>query len=249
MPTWGLFGPVHIITLIAAVLINIALYFILKKLSAKTQRIVLFVLSFAGLATIIYNLVSWGRPLEYLPLHLCSLNAMILPFSVWTRNKTTCNLLLLWSFGALFALVALPHTSQEMVLFSWPFNFFYFPHVLELGIPILMFALKLVKPDPKCIISTLGITLGAYTVIHFINLAINNAQLLDFNGEVIGVYYMFSVYSPEYNNPVLDILHNILPYDYWYLLLSVPVIVLYLMCWYLPGIIKARKNKKKEITE
>ena len=82
-----------------------------------------------------------------------------------------------------------------MVLFGWPFNFFYFPHVLEVGIPIIMFKLGLVKLDPKCIKTTVGITFGAYTVIHLINLAINNAQLLDFNGEVIKVYYMFSIYS------------------------------------------------------
>lgn len=151
--------------------------------------------------------------------------------------------MLLWSFGALFALVALPYSSQQMVLLDWPFNFFYFPHVLEVGIPIMMFKLGLVKLDPKCIKSTLGITFSAYTIIYFINLAINNANLLDFNGEVIRVSYMFSIYSPDFANPVLDFFYSILPYDYWYFFLSVPVIILYLMCWYLPVIIKERKKK------
>ena len=244
MPLWGFFGPVHIGTLIAGVLMNVIIYFCLKKASEKTQHIVLGILSFAGWATIIYNLVTWGRPLEYLPLHLCSLNGMTLPFAVWSKNKTACNLLLLWSFGALFALVALPYSSQQMVLFGWPFNFFYFPHVLEVGIPIMMFKLGLVKLDPKCIKTTIGITFGAYTLIHFVNLAINNAQLLDFNGEVIKVSYMFSIYSPDFANPVLDIFYKILPYDYWYFFLASPAIVLYLMCWYLPGIIRERKAKR-----
>ena len=134
-------------------------------------------------------------------------------------------------------------SSQQMVLFGWPFNFFYFPHVLEIGIPIMLFALGLVKLDYKCIKSTLAITFGAYTVIHLINLAINNARFLDFNGEVIKVSYMFSIYSPDFANPVLDLFYSILPYDYWYFFLAVPAIVLYLLCWYLPGIIKAKKNK------
>ena len=246
MPLWGFFGTVHIATLIAAVIINLILFFVIKGFSAKTQHIVLGILSFAGLATIIYNLVTWGRPLEYLPLHLCSLNGMMLPIAVWTKNKRLCNLLLLWSFGALFALVALPYSSQQMVLLDWPFNFFYFPHVLEVGIPIIMFALGLVKLDYKCIWSTLGITFGAYTVIHFINLAINNAQLLDFNGEVIKVSYMFSIYSPDFANPALDFFYSILPYDYWYFFLAIPAIVLYLMCWYLPGIIKDIKLKRQK---
>ena len=243
MPLWGLFGPVHIGTLIAGVIINLILYFLLKRLSQKAQHTILGVLSFAGWATIIYNLVSWGRPLEYLPLHLCSLNGMTLPFAVWTKNKTACNLLLLWSFGALFALVALPYSSQQMVLFGWPFNFFYFPHVLEVGIPIIMFKLGLAKLDPKCMKSTLAITLSAYTIIHFINLAINSANILDFNGEVIRVSYMFSIYSPDFANPALDFFYSIIPYDYWYFALAIPVIVLYLLCWYLPVIIKERRNK------
>ena len=243
MPLWGFFGPVHIATLIAAVIINVIIFLILKRCPEKVQHIVLGVLSFAGWATIIYNLVTWGRPLEYLPFHLCSLNGMTLPFAVWSKNKRLCNLLLLWSFGALFALVALPYSSQQMVLFGWPFNFFYFPHVLEVGIPIMMFALGLVKLDRKCIKSTLIITFSAYTVIHLINLAINNANLLDFNGEVIRVSYMFSIYSPDFANPVLDLFYKILPYDYWYFFLAIPVIVLYLMCWYLPGIIKEKKKK------
>ncbi|MBQ8321617.1 MAG: YwaF family protein [Clostridia bacterium] len=245
MPLWGFFGTVHIATLIAAVIINLILYFSLKRLPEKTQHIVLGVLSFAGWATIIYNLVTLGRPLEYLPLHLCSLNGMILPFAIWSRNKTACNLLLLWSFGALFALVALPYSSQQMVLLDWPFNFFYFPHVLEVGIPIIMFKLGLVKLDYKCIKSTILITFSAYTIIHFINLAINSANLLDFNGEVIRVSYMFSIYSESFANPVLDLFYSILPYDYWYFFLSVPIIILYLMCWYLPGIIADKKQKAK----
>ena len=204
------------------------------------------ILSFAGWTTIVYNLVSWGRPLEYLPIHLCSLNALTLPFAVWKKNKVACNLLLLWSLGAAFAMVALPFVYQQMTLFSWPFNFFYFPHVLEVGIPILMFALGLVKLDPKCMKSTLGITFIAYTVIYFINVAINNAGFVDFNGEPIKVSYMFSVYI-ENTNPAIDLFHSIIPYDYWYFFLSVPVILLYLMCWYLPGIIASRRKKIAEL--
>lgn len=243
MPLCGFFGTVHISTLIAAVIINLILYFALKRTTKKTQHIVLGVLSFAGWTTIIYNLVAWGRPLEYLPLHLCSLNGMTLPFAVWTKNKTACNLLLLWSFGAIFALVALPYSSQQMVLFDWPFNFFYFPHVLEAGIPIIMFKLGLVKLDPKCIKSTLAITFSAYTIIHFINLAINNAGFLDFNGEPVWVSYMFSIYSESFANPVLDLFYSILPYDYWYFFLAIPAIILYLLGWYAPVIIASKKQK------
>ena len=150
---WGpTFGAVHIVTLAVAIIINLILYAWLSRSSRKVQIITLFFLSFAGIAAIIFNLVTWGRPWEYLPLHLCSLNAMLLPFAVLTRKKWACNLLLLWSLGSYIALIL--HTTGGMDqtnIFSLPFVFYYFPHVLEAGIPILLFALKLVDKDHKTI--------------------------------------------------------------------------------------------------
>ena len=96
---WGSFGVVHIATLVLAAAIILGLYFALRRASRKTQTIVLGVLSFAGIAAIIYNLVTWGSPLEYLPLHLCSINAILLPIVVFTRSKTWGNLLLVWCLG------------------------------------------------------------------------------------------------------------------------------------------------------
>jgi len=237
--TWGSFSLTHIITLILGVLINVALYFLLRKASEKIQKWVLFVLSFSGISAIIYNLVAWNSPFEYLPLHLCSLNAMLLPFAVWFRKKWCCNLLLLWSLGSYVALI-LNMSMATATLTSWPFFFYYFPHVLEAGIPILLFALGFVKKDPKTIKSTLIITFSVYTIIHFINVAINNAGIIGPSGEVISVNYMFSV-TP--NNPLLNLFWSIIPHPYWYMYLAVPVIIIYLGCWYLPELINARKQK------
>lgn len=225
---WGTFTPTHILTLVAAVLMVVALYFILKNRSEKTQTIVLFVLSLSGIAAIIYNLLAWNSPLQYLPFHMCSINAMLLPFAVLTKNKTLCNLLLLWCIGAGMALVVNMDTA-EAELFDWVFNFYYFPHVLELGIPILIFTLGLSKLDYKCLPSTLIITLGIYTVVHFINLGINDYcianNILDWKGDIIQVNYMFSI-TPS--NPLLQILYNILPYQYWYMLLIIILVAIYL---------------------
>lgn len=79
------------------------LYFLLKRLPDKWKIAILGVLSFSGIAAIVYNLPKWNTPLEYLPLHLCSLNALVLPFAVLFRNKALCNLLPVWSLGALAA--------------------------------------------------------------------------------------------------------------------------------------------------
>ena len=244
--TWGFLSSAHIISLILAVGIITLLYFILKNKSDRVKTIVLGILSFSGIAAIIYNLVAWNSPLEYLPLHLCSLNAMVLPFAVFTRKKVLNNLLLLWSIGALFALIINVSVSEAEIL-SWTFVFYYFPHVFELGIPILMFLLKLDKKDVKCIISTVVITMTVYTLIHFVNLWINSYaiknNIVDWAGNVIKVNYMFSIYP---NNPLLNLFYSIIPYQYWYMYLTMVVIVIYLGIVYLKDILKLIKAKKQE---
>ena len=239
---WGSFGVVHIASLVLAAAIIAALYFALRKASRKTQTIVLGVLSFSGIAAIIFNLVTWGSPIEYLPLHLCSINAMLLPIVVFTRNKTLGNLLLVWCLGALTALVV-NMAQAEYELMSWTFVFYYFPHVLEFGIPILLFSLGIIEKHPKYIISTIAITMVIYTGVHLCNLGINNwleaNNVLDYAGNLIQVNYMYSI-VPE--NPLLALFKQVIPYDYWYMYMIVPILVVYLGIVYLPQILR-RKNK------
>ena len=242
---WGFFSAAHIASLVLGAGMIVGLYFLLRNKSNLVKTVVLAVLSFSGIAAIIFNLVTWGSPLEYLPLHLCSLNAMVLPIAVLTRNKTLNNLLLLWSIGALFALL-INVSVAETLLFGPVFCFYYFPHVLELGIPILMFLLKLVKKDVKCIGSTMVITVVSYTLIHFLNLFINayaaENNLLDSAGEVIRVNYMFSL-RPE--NPLLDLFYKLIPHPYWYMYLSFAVIAVYLLAVYSGDIVRAIRKRKK----
>ena len=242
--TWGSFGIVHISSLILGVGLLVCLYFLLKRFSPKTQTIVLGILSFAGIAAIIFNLLEWNSPIEYLPFHLCSLTAMVLPFAVWTRSKALNNLLLFWGLGALLALVV--NTAQaDFEIFSWTFVFYFFPHLLEIGIPVLMFCLKLVEKDKKCILSTITITYAVYTVVHFINIGLNRYcienEILDWSGNIIQVNYMYSI-KPE--NPLLQLFYNILPYSYWYMLLCIPIIIVYLSAIYGKQIVASLKQKK-----
>ena len=90
---WGTFGIVHIASLLLATAAMVGLYYILRTCSQKLQTIILGILSFAGIAAIVYNLIRWNSPWEYLPLHLCSLNALVLPFAVLLRSKVLGNLL------------------------------------------------------------------------------------------------------------------------------------------------------------
>lgn len=242
---WGSYGPIHLLSLAFAAAAVIGLYFILKNRSMMVKTIVLGILSFSGIAAIIFNLVEWNSPLEYLPLHLCSINALLLPIVVFTRNKQLGNLLLVWCLGALAALVV-NQAQADFVVFSATFNFYFFPHVLEFGIPILLFKLKLVELDYKCIGSTLLLTILIYTGIHLCNVGLNAYceanQILNSAGEVIKVNYMYSM-VPE--NPLLALFYQWVPYEYWYLYLIFPIVLVYLVIVYSGQIIRAIKAKKK----
>lgn len=240
---WGSFGAVHILSLLLGAGMIAGLYFLLRRFSAKTQTIVLGILSFSGIAAIIFNLVTWGSPYEYLPLHLCSLTAMVLPVAVFTRSKVLGNLLLLWSLGAVMALVV--NTAQaNFEIFSATFAFYFFPHLLEFGIPILLFKLGLVEKDVKCIISTLLITLVVFTLIHFANVFLNSyfvaEQILSPSGALVQVNYMYSL-RPE--NPVMALFWTWIPYPFWYMLPVVLIVLVYLCFVYLKQILACFKKK------
>lgn len=238
---WGSFGTVHIATLAFAAAMLVGLYYALRRTSRRSQTLVLGVLSFSGIAAIVYNLVTWGSPLEYLPLHLCSINALLLPVAVFSRNRTLCNMLLVWCLGALAALVV--NTAQaEFELNSLTFAFYYFPHVFEFGIPVLLFRLGLVEKHPKYILSSIAISMGIYTCVHLANLALNAwckaAQIVDHAGNIIQVNYMYSL-IPE--NPLLALFRRVIPMDYWYMYMIVPILAIYLILVYLPQLRAPKK--------
>lgn len=234
---WGFFTVTHIVSLILAAGMLVGLYFALRKRSRKTQTAVLGVLSFLGIAAIIYNLLRWDEPLAYLPLHLCSINAMILPVVVFTRNKTMGNLLLVWCLGALAALV-LNFEMVDVEIFGEVFFFYYFPHVMEFGIPILLVKLGHVQKDPKCIGSTMGITMLIYTFVHFMNLLVNHICAVQ--GMDLRVNYMFSL---EATNPLTALFYKLVPYPYWHMYMVLPIVFVYLLAVYSPQILGKIKQR------
>jgi len=237
---WGTFTFTHIISLIIAILLNVIIYYIIKNKTTKTKIVFLFIISLSGIMAIIYNLVSWNSALEYLPLHLCSLNALILPITIISRNKTLGNLLLFWSLGAAFALIV-NYDINTVNIFSLTFVMYYFPHVFEFGIPLILFETKIIKKESKCIFSTILITIFMYTIVHNINIIINEYciknDIRNHYGDIIKVNYMFSLYP---SNPLLNIMYEIIPFSYWYMYLIIPIIFIYLMIIYKINIFKIK---------
>jgi uncharacterized membrane protein YwaF len=169
---WGTFTVQHILSLAAIVLFAASLYFILKRLSDKAKTWVLFAVSLVGVAAVVYDLVRWEQPLLYLPLHLCSLCALLTPIAVLTKNKVLSHLTLVWSLGAMLVLVV--NTGQaHYEMFSEAFWVFVLCHAADVTVPSMLFLSGLVKFDIKKAPAVIGTTMAAYTGVHFANLAIN----------------------------------------------------------------------------
>lgn len=238
---WGTFGKIHFATMIVAVILNVALFIYLKNKSRRTQILLLFAISILGLSSIAYNLLAGGSRCENLPLHLYSLNALLLPLAVLTRRKWICNLSLFWSVGACVALL-FNYSMAATPIFSLRFALHYLTLVIGAGVPIILFALDLVEREYKYIASTLFVTGLVYTAVHTVNVAINSAGFIGANGEIFHANYLYSV-TPT--NPLLNFFYLLIPSPYWYMILTVPFILLYLFWWYLPEMLEARRKSKR----
>jgi uncharacterized membrane protein YwaF len=226
MMTWGTFTPVHFVTLTAAAAILTGMYFALKKAPCWVQTAVLGVLSFSGIAAIIYNLVVWDAPLEYLPLHLCSINIFVIAFHAIKPTKTVGNYLYTVCIpGAMAALLfptwnALPGANY-MLIHSFTV------HILLALYPIVLTVACEIKPELKELPKALLLLTGLAALALICNLLMN-------------ANFMFLMYA-EPGNP-LYLFKEMWGSHLW----GFPVIMAgVLLVMYFPHIVLLIKNKIK----
>lgn len=236
--TWGSFSNTHLLTLGLALLVNILIYLILKRNTRKKQILALFIFSLFGVGFIVYEMLSSGADiLKHLPLSFEMISIILLPIAILTRWKRLCNLLLVWSAGSILALV-FNSSMAHLELPTFEFVTYFTMHLFGAGIPILLFELNLVRRETKTIKPTVIFTLIMYTAIHLFNLIVNNV-----NGWSVanGVNYM-STLAPT--TATLDFFYAIIPSAYWYMILALPLFLLYVLYWYLPEILDNRRRRR-----
>ena len=235
--TWGSFSTTHLLTLALAILVNILIYLVLKRNTRSKQILALFLFSLISAGFLVYRIiVNNSDLLRNLPLSFWAFNVILLPFAVLIRGKRLCNLLLIWSAGSILALI-FNSNMANIEIFSFEFAMYYTIHVFGAGIPLLLFELNLVKRETKTVKPTLFATLFAYTVVHLVNLAINSANGWTVNN---GVNYM-STLAP--NSSLLRFFYALMPLPYWYMVLVLPLLLVYVLYWYLPEILDNRRKR------
>ena len=216
---WTTFSVIHIITILLSLVIFYFLYLLLKNKNDKVKKIILFSLSLLGWGAILYNLFTTNNIYYDLPLQLCSINAILLPFLVVTNNKVLGNVMPIMAVGAFGASIL--NFGCDYSIFSFDFFFYYFPHLMEAFIPWLLVLFGKIKPELKYIWKSVFLIFVFYNFAYIINLIIIKYTDATPN-------YMFCI-RPE--NKILEILWNICPYEYWYMYLTLPIIIV-LCCVY-----------------
>ncbi len=246
---WGSFTPQHLISLVASVGVAFGLHFLLRRRTEKTKTIVLFLLSLVGPMALLHDL-CWGLQstvLVYLPLHMCSYNALLTPVLIKTKNQFLGNLIPLFGVGAALAMI-FNSVQAHYTVFSFTFVFHFLSHTLGWCLPILMFSLKIVKPHPKYILPCVGATFGLYTLSHFANLIINPIleanHILDSAGNLYQANYMFSLFHE--GNPALAFFWSLIPHPYFYMFAALPIIALAFTAMNIPHFIRYFREKRQK---
>lgn len=229
MVLWGHFSAIHVMSLIFALLVVVALFLSLVNKPRRYQILLLFTISLIIAAVTIYNTFTSEDITKNLPLTLWGLSSLLLPYAVLTRKPWVCNLLLLWSAESILILIYNQERAAMNIL-TFEFLGYFLTHIFIAGIPLVVFWLKLVKRDPKYIPFSLLTTTLAYTVAHFVNIACGTNYLYSINHEGIELFAFFRA---------------LIPNDYWYMFLMIPLFFLYLAWWYFPELLDDRRKRKR----
>lgn len=238
--TCEFFGTFHIISLISVPILIILLYLLLRKTNRLVKTIVLLIISLVGIWLLMDELIRTKNIFSHLPFHMCSMNGFLLPFVILTKNKRIGNMLALWCFGALGALIFNFEINALTTadIRTWTYTI---PHMIQFCVPILLILLKHIELDYKLIPSTVILTIFFYTLAHFVNVGLIEyyAKL----GQSCWANYMFSIGPGD--NIFLLFFWKICPHQYWYMYCIIPLVIILLCILYLKQIIKTILEKKR----
>ena len=194
-------------------------------------------MSLLGIVSLVYNLVSAENMVEALPLNWWSIAALLLPIAILTRGKLTTNILLLWSLSSIIRIFFKDIPNAEW--FNLTNSFEFVTDVIVAGFPILVFELNLAKRNQK----TIKFSLFTSSVVYFCICIVNI---------VLKTNYMSSA---EPTNGFLRFIYSFFYVPHWYMIITIPFLLFYLLWWYLPEILDERRRgrilrlKLKEIDE
>jgi len=204
---------------------------IFSKQSEIRKRRFLIGFSLIG---IVYYLWNWATfilvphlILELLPLQLCDLAVLMMPIGLMSRNEKWMDFLFyVCGLGALSALVLMGLAEQDSY-YTMNLNFF-FSHFAILMIPYLMVIWGMYDPKPslkKAIRITIQLLILT-AFMHGLNLYLHAQYDAD-------AFYFFTIRRLGVEvSPLLAWFAKLIPFDFWYMTLTLPILYLYMFLVY-----------------
>lgn len=221
------FNNEHLLTLLVLACVFFAIiYFSNKKLNSDQQKKLGFglaVFTLLGLITrtLLYYKLGTFTIIDGLPLYVCRLVTLFIPFLMWYKNKKLFGILYFWVLGGTF---------QALLTPDLPYGFPHFESIyywqihggLVLVILYAVFVYKM-KPSFQDLKNAFYAGLVYLFVIHCINL-------------LLGSNYSYTMRKP----PVASILDLMGPWPY-YLASGIGIMMILFLILYLPFHFKAKK--------
>jgi len=168
--------------------------------------------------------------LDRLPIHLCTMNAIIMPLAVFSKNKYLLNFIYAVSIPGAASAMLTPAMSYYGWYFymGWHVSFFFLDHATMLLVPILAIISGRLRPDIKTMPKAMAVFLSYAGVIYIID-KLTGENLLFLNWPDEGT--LLSLMADYLGNP-----------GYIGGLAGLTAVIIILM--YLPWIIAARRGAK-----
>ena len=232
-----------------SVVISVVLFRVLQKLTPHTRHKWIVVLGFTAVTILAFRIIfftirgyveggtdlMWRQFAFSLPGHLCGISSIIIPIAILTKKEFLLNYTYFIALPAsLFAIVL--NSSVGVTTFAGDLDtyIFWFPHLLYVIVPIFLIAFEGVRPSLRSIPKILLTLVLILTIAHVVNIS---ATWL-FQDYVIN--YLYTMGPGDFANAVgdglgerhfhtirfLEVFWNMLPVDYFYMLLLTPLAVL-----------------------
>ncbi len=155
----------------------------------------IFIIKFAAFALLEFFVEPQMSLADRLPLHLCAMNALVMPLAVFKRNKLLLNYVYAVALPAAVFAMLTPAMSYYGGYFflSWQVLLFYIDHALMALVAVLCVKTGLVRPDFRELLPVTGL-LASYAAFIFILNKLTDLNFLFLNYPDEGTVMAFFAY-------------------------------------------------------
>lgn len=166
------FGNTHAMWLIITVIACIAVAILYRSLSERGRLNMRITLAMLCVADEVYKIVTLSMmdayTAKYLPLHLCSINIIIIAVHAFKPTKTMDNFLYAFCIPSSILALMMP-TWNELPLANFMHLHSFTVHILLLLYPLMLTFGGDIIPDARQLPKTLALLLGFAAVAYFVN--------------------------------------------------------------------------------